>query len=309
MSAVRQDNFTVMRNTALFKYIAALLLFGSNGIVASYIALSSYEIVFTRTLIGALGLMLIFIASKQTVRMWSNKSHFLYLAISGAAMGTSWMFLFEAYAQIGVSLATLAYYCGPVFVMILSPLIFKEKITAAKLIGFATVVVGMLGVNGQAVLQGRVGWGLVFGLLAAGMYAVMVIFNKKAASIAGLENPMWQLITSFITVAIFLGLKQGWSIHLAPDSLLPILLLGVVNTGIGCYFYFSSIGDLPVQTVAILGYLEPLSALFFSAAILGESLGLLQIIGAGLILGGAAWGELSRPKQLASMPVRIDYSG
>lgn len=157
MSAVRQDNFTVMRNTALFKYIAALLLFGSNGIVASYIALSSYEIVFTRTLIGALGLMLIFIASKQTVRMWSNKSHFLYLAISGAAMGTSWMFLFEAYAQIGVSLATLAYYCGPVFVMILSPLIFKEKITAAKLIGFATVVVGMLGVNGQAVAQGRVG--------------------------------------------------------------------------------------------------------------------------------------------------------
>lgn len=298
-----------MKNTALFKYIAALLLFGSNGIVASYIALSSYEIVFTRTLIGAVLLIVIFIASKQKARFWKNKVHFLYLVISGAAMGASWVFLFEAYAQIGVSIATLAYYCGPVIVMILSPLIFKEKITPAKLLGFLAVVVGMLCVNGQALLQGRVAWGLVFGLLAAAMYVGMVIFNKKAASITGLENPMWQLIISFVTVAIFVGLKQGWSIHLAPDSLLPILLLGVVNTGIGCYSYFSSIGDLPVQTVAILGYLEPLSALFFSAAILGESLGLLQIIGAGLILGGAAWGELSRPKQLASMPVRIDYSG
>ncbi|WP_264806901.1 hypothetical protein [Cytobacillus sp. NCCP-133] len=28
------------------------------------------------------------------------------------AMGTSWMFLYEAYAQIGVSIASIAYYCG-----------------------------------------------------------------------------------------------------------------------------------------------------------------------------------------------------
>jgi len=43
---------------AYSKYIAALLLFGSNGIVASHISLSSYEIVFTRTLIGSLFLIL-----------------------------------------------------------------------------------------------------------------------------------------------------------------------------------------------------------------------------------------------------------
>lgn len=285
-----------MKNKAIFKYITALLLFGSNGIVAKQIALSSYEIVFTRTLIGAIFLALIFIASKQKVRFWGDKRHFLFLVISGVAMGVSWVFLFEAYAQIGVSLATLTYYCGPVIVMILSPLIFSEKMTAAKLIGFLAVVLGMLCVNGQALLQGRASWGLVFGVLAAVMYAFMVIFNKKAASITGLENPLWQLIISFLTVAIFLGLKQGLSIHIPPGSLLPILLLGIVNTGIGCYFYFSSIGDLPVQTVAILGYLEPLSALFFSAAFLAESLSVLQLAGAILILGGAAFGELFRSK-------------
>jgi len=52
---------------AYFKYIAALLLFGSNGIVASHISLSSYEIVFTRTLIGSLFLILIFTHSRQKV--------------------------------------------------------------------------------------------------------------------------------------------------------------------------------------------------------------------------------------------------
>jgi drug/metabolite transporter (DMT)-like permease len=295
-----------MKNKSVFKYIVALLLFGSNGIVASYISLASYEIVFIRTLIGSLFLILIFISSKQKVRFWRNKLHFLYLVISGVAMGASWMFLFEAYAQIGVSIATLAYYCGPVIVMILSPIIFKEKMKAVKLLGFLAVVLGMFCVNGQSMLQGTVSWGLVFGILSAFMYAFMVIFNKKAASITGLENPMWQLITSFITVAVFLGLKQGFSVHIAPTNLIPILLLGIVNTGIGCYFYFSSIGDLPVQTVAILGYLEPLSALFYSATLLGEALGSLQLIGAVLILGGAAFGELFRKKQVLGISVRVE---
>jgi drug/metabolite transporter (DMT)-like permease len=291
----------MMKNKAIFKYIAALLLFGSNGIVASHISLSSYEIVFTRTLIGGLFLALIFISSKQKVRFGRNKRHSLYLVISGAAMGASWVFLFEAYAQIGVSVATLAYYCGPVIVMILSPIIFKEKMTAPKLLGFLAVLLGMFCVNAQALLQGNVSWGLVFGILSAFMYAFMVIFNKKAVSITGLENPMWQLITSFITVTIFLGLKQGFSVNIKGENLIPILLLGIVNTGIGCYFYFSSIGHLPVQTVALFGYLEPLSALFFSAAFLGESLSSLQLAGAVLILGGAALGELFRPKRSLSL--------
>ena len=207
-------------------------------------------------------------------------------------MGASWMFLYEAYAQIGVSIATLAYYCGPVIVMILSPILFREKMTIAKILGFLSVLMGMFCVNGQALSVGRTSWGLIYGVLSAIMYAFMVIFNKKAVSITGLENSMWQLITSFITVAIFLGLKQGFSISIEPGNLVPILLLGMVNTGIGCYFYFSSIGDLPVQTVAICGYLEPLSALIFSAAFLGEKLSFVQIVGAVLILGGAAFGEL-----------------
>jgi drug/metabolite transporter (DMT)-like permease len=277
---------------AYLKYLTALLLFGSNGIVASYILLSSYEIVFTRTLIGSLFLVLVFLITRQKMRFWKNPAHFRNLVISGVAMGASWMFLYEAYAQIGVSIATLAYYCGPVIVMMLAPLLFKEKMTWTRVAGFLTVLLGMFLVNAQALSEGRNAWGLACGILAAVMYAFMVIFNKKASSITGLENPMWQLITSFITVAVFVGLKQGFAIQIPPGSLVPILFLGVVNTGLGCYFYFSSIGALPVQTVAISGYLEPLSALVFSAIFLGEALSPVQLAGAALILGGAAVGEL-----------------
>lgn len=291
---VDQKTMLASKKLAYFKYILSLLLFGLNGIVASHITLSSYEIVFTRSLIGSLCLILIFLFTKQKLQGWKNRRHLLFIVISGVAMGTSWMFLFEAYVQIGVSLATLIYYSGPILVMILSPLLFREKFAKTTLIGFFVVIIGMLCVNGEALLLGNASWGMAFGVLSAVMYAFMVIYNKKAVSIMGLENPMWQLMISFIAVALFLAFKQGFSMFKIDGNLIPILILGIVNTGLGCYFYFSSIGVMPVQTVAILGYLEPLSALLFSAVLLGETMSWAQMVGAVLILGGALFGELLR---------------
>lgn len=278
--------------TSYAGYIAALLMFGTNGIVASQIALSSYEIVFTRTLIGSLLLIAVFVLSRQKVHLLRAKEHMLSLIVSGVAMGVSWAFLYEAYQQIGVSIASLAYYCGPVIVMILAPVLFREKLTWAKSAGFLAVLAGMLCVNAQALTEGKTAWGLFCGMMSALMYAFMVIFNKKAKSITGLENPMWQLLTAFLTIAVFVGMRQRFVIHIAPGDWIPILILGLFNTGIGCYFYFSSIGNLPVQTVAICGYLEPLSAVVFSMLFLRERMTTAQVVGAVLILGGAAFAEL-----------------
>ena len=91
--------------------------------------------------------------------------------------------------------------------MIFSPIVFREKMTGAKLLGFLAVIIGMLCVNGDVFSRQTISWGLVCGLLSAVMYAFMVIFNKKAVGIKGLENPMWQLIISFLTVAVFLGFE------------------------------------------------------------------------------------------------------
>ena len=274
------------------KYIFALLLFGSNGIVASLIRLSSYEIVLLRTLIGSLLLIAIFFIAREKLTFYKYKTQSIFLAISGIAMGTSWIFLYEAYDEIGVSLASLAYYCGPVIVMVMSPFLFGEKLTKLKVCSFLVVLVGIFLVNGTAFDNGVSVWGLACGLLSAICYSLMVMFNKKANDITGLENSMLQLFVAFLTVAIFVGIKQGYRMEIDTQSIIPILVLGLLNTGIGCYFYFSSIGKLPVQTVAICGYLEPLSAVVFSVIFLKETMLPIQIIGAVLIIGGAILGEI-----------------
>jgi len=290
---------TIGMKRAYIKYLFALLLFGSNGIVASYISLNSYEIVFTRTLIGSALLLVVFFLSKEKLQFWKNRKHFGFLVLSGLAMGASWMFLYEAYSQIGVGVATLAYYFGPVIVLVFSPLVFRERMSLTKIFGFSAALLGMILVNRTALLRGGFSQGILFGVLSAFMYALMVIFNKKATSITGLENSMLQLCASFLIVAVFTLIKQGGTISFTPQNIFPILFLGVVNTGIGCYLYFSSIQQLRAQSVAIFGYLEPLSALALAALMLHERLTLIQLLGAVLILGGAIFGEFFRHKSLS----------
>ena len=194
----------------------------------------------------------------------------LFLVASGMAMGASWMFLYEAYHQLGVGVATLAYYCGPVIVMVFAPFLFKEKLTWPKILGFLIVFLGMFFVNAQFAAEDGSLWGVFCGVMSALMYAVMVICNKKALIITGLENAAGQLIVACLTVAAFLVSRQGFSLHIETTSIIPILILGLINTGLGCYFYFSSISELSVQSVAICGYLEPLSAVVCATLFLGK---------------------------------------
>lgn len=286
-----------MDKKAFIKYLSALLLFGLNGIVASHIMLSSYEIVFLRTLIGSVLLMILFLLSKGKFHLVEYKKDTMFIVLSGMAMGTSWMFLYEAYQQIGVSLASLLYYCGPVIVMILSPMIFKEKLTAPKIIGFLIVLVGIVFVNGNVIDDNRNTWGIICGAMSAVMYFFMVTLNKQSKNITGLENSVIQLVVSFLTVAVFVGCKQGFIIEIPSDAMIWILILGIVNTGIGCYLYFSPLAKLPVQTIAVCGYLEPLSAVVFASILLHEKMIIVQMIGALCIIGGAMIGELVQIKQ------------
>lgn len=117
---------------AYFKYILALLLFGSNGVVASLISLSSYEIVLLRSLLGSVRLIVVFFATGYRLTAFQNKKALFFLAASGLAMALDWLLLFEAYQQIGVSLGMLINYCGPAIVIALSVFLFKERLIRRK---------------------------------------------------------------------------------------------------------------------------------------------------------------------------------
>lgn len=307
-------------------YLSSLLLFGSNGIVAAMIALPSLDIVVARTFLGALLLGALFGASHMarhaksrrgaacnpasSVTARQNATAIALLACSGAALGASWIVLFEAYRLVGVGTASLMYYCGPVIVMAVAPLLFKERLGIKKIAGFGAVAIGAVLVSVQALEGGQDPQGLALGAASAIAYAVMIVCSKKATAVCpaaadqGLRNSFIQLLAGFAVAAAYSALTQGPDALLvpaAPADIAPLLMLGLINTGIGCFLYFSSIGRLPVQTVAVCGYLEPLSAVVLATLILGEPMSAVQLAGAVLIVGGAAFCELSGSQASASL--------
>ena len=280
-------------NNGLFTYLAALLLFGSNGIIAAAIALPSSDIVLLRTFLGALSLVTVLaITQRHKLQAPSRPREAAALLLSGAALGASWIFLFRAYQTIGVGVSSLLYYCGPIIVMALSPLIFGEKLTGGKIAGFIAVACGAFLIAAQGLGGNMPIAGIVCGIASAFCYALMVIASKGAPHIEGLENSTLQVSAAFVTALILTLFTQGAPSFLSPSIAAGIDWLGIVNTGIGCLLYFSAVAKLPVQTVAVVGYLEPLSAVVFSAVLLGEAITPVRLMGAALIIGGALFCEL-----------------
>lgn len=185
-------------------FVAGLVIFGSNGIVSSFIGLGSQEIVFWRTLLGMISLLLIFLVTGNKFTFRKYKKDLFYVALSGIAMGTCWLFLFEAYVRIGVGLSSLLYYCGPIIVMALSPILFKEKLTSAKLVGFVAVLAGIVLVNGNVFMEGGSFIGLACGGVTMFLYAALVISSKFVEHIDGMEKSFFQVLFSFLTVFIYL---------------------------------------------------------------------------------------------------------
>ncbi len=277
------------------KYILGLLLFGSNGVIASFIDLQSQEIVLLRSALGSLLLLAIFFLTGGKFAFRKHMRDAIFVILSGAAMAADWLLLFEAYARIGVSLGMIINYCGPILVIVFSAILFAEKITAKTILALLAALVGAVLISWQGIQSGIDRLGLLLAIISAFAYAAMILLNKMSKSITGTQNATLQLLSTCVVVLLYVAYRQGLHIHIPSGSLLPVLWIGFVNTGLGCFFYFSSISALPAQTVAICGYLEPVSAILFSFMSLHESLLPLQIIGAAFILGSTIL--MNRQKQ------------
>ncbi|PIE84190.1 MAG: EamA family transporter [Bacteroidia bacterium] len=274
------------------EFVLAMLIFGLNGVLASAIPWHSYEIVLARTTVGALTMLAILRWQRRRFAILRSRGALWLTLGSGVLMGISWLGLYEAYTRLGVGLAQMLSSSGPAVAMVLSPLIFREKLQRTKVIGFAVVLTGMLLISSEDLTGGQA-FGLLCGLLACLAYAAFLICNHRPLPMTPAERTMWQLVTASVIVMAFIAYRgTGLPDTFAPRALIAALILGVVNTGLATSMMFAALQKIPMQTVGILAYLEPMSAIVFSALLLGEQLGPLQLGGVALILGGTAFAEL-----------------
>lgn len=281
---------------SLLMILISMVIWGSIGIFRRFLPLPSAVIAFCRGLIGAL-FLIIFVMLRKKKLPPVGRRDLLLLILSGGVMGVNWILLFEAYNYTTVAAATLCYYMAPTIVVLLSPLLFREKITPVKGICALLAVIGMALVSGTAEI-GIPAWtelkGILFGFGAAVLYACVVILNKKTPGIDAFEKTIIQLAASSVVLLPYVLLtRQTVSPELSGLTLGMLLVVGLVHTGIAYAMYFGSVDKVRAQTAAILSYMDPITALFLSALFLNEKLTVSGIIGAVLIIGAALVSELT----------------
>lgn len=278
-------------NTAKLKVITAMFIYGTIGIFVRYLPFASSVTAMLRGLIGAPVLLLVLRLKKQKISWQAIKSNLLRLILLGVMLGMNWILLFEACRYTTVATATLCYYFAPIFIVAVSPFVFKEKMTAKKAVCILTALVGMVFVSGVAqngmpkLTELK---GVLFGLGAAVLYAAVVVNNKKLKGISPYDRTVAQLAISCIVLLpynLFTDSFRGFA--LTPTVLVILLIVGIVHTGLSYFLYFGSMESLNSQTLAILSYIDPVVAVILSALLLKEQLGLFGIIGAVLVIGSA----------------------
>lgn len=281
------------RTIAYIMVILSMLIWGTLALFVKNIGYSSAEIVLARIIFGLIFLVAVYLFSKKKSPKESIRKCLPRLLVSGACMGFNWMCLFESYRWVDVSIATLCYYMAPVFVVLGSLLFFRQKLNLMRAVGIIAALAGMLITTGAVMGGIDPAKGVIFALMSAVLYASVTLFVKSVKGISSLEVTICQLLGAFVVILPYVLLTHDgpWRAP-AMIELGSMATLGLVHTGIALYLYFSAVQALPVQSSALLSYIDPLSALAFAAAFLGESMSGMQWVGAALILGGALFGEL-----------------
>lgn len=283
------------------KIISSMFIFGSIGIFVRNINLPSIEIAFLRAIIGSSFLLFAGFIMKQKMSIKLIKANISILTLSGVAIGFNWILLFQAYKYTTISNSTLSYYFAPIFVLMLAPIVLKEKLTMIKII---CVIVAMSGLflivsTGSTNITGSYNHiiGIIYGLSAAVLYASIILMNKFIKNLSGFESTLIQLSIAAL-VLLPLIIYRG-NIHvskLSSTAWIFILIVGILHTGIAYLMYFSSINQLTGQSIAILSYIDPISAVILASVFLGESITIMKVIGGLLILGSTFISEILESK-------------
>lgn len=286
--------------TPRVKIIIAMIIWGTLGIFVRGIRLSSIEIALFRAVLGSLFLLLISLIRKEKIDKDMLRLNLLFLTLSGIALGINWIALFQAMKYTTISNAILSYYFAPVFIVIFSSILFKEKISMKNMICLAGAILGLFLImksnNLENVENFNHTMGILYGLGGAVIYAIIVILNKYIKGLSGFQTTLIQLLISAIVLTpMVFGIGSINFGGMNIKTWILIIILGIIHTGIAYLLYFSSIKDVKSQSVAILSYLDPIVAILMSFLFLGESMNLVQALGAILILFTAYISERSSP--------------
>lgn len=297
---------------APFSVIVAGCLWGSVGMFIRYLGeqgLNNLTIVESRMSLSAIILLICLLIFNRKLLKVKLKDAWVFICAGVSSSLILNYFYNVAVNELSLSLAAILLATMPVFVILISAVLFKEKITLLKIVSMILVFVGCVFVSGifESTEAKVSAIGIIFGLLAGFGYALYSVFSKIALNKGyhSLTIVTYSFIVSGIVLAPFCNwgtigsVLSGSHFRMVGVFLLQSLLCAVIPYGL----YNFSLSYIDAGVASILASCEPVAATVFGLILYNEVPSVIAIIG--LVIVIAALALISRPVKVRSKGLKV----
>ena len=250
------------------------------------VGFSSLEISCIRMLTGTAGMFLVLFFRDRSKLKISLRDIWMFIGTGIVSVVLFNVCYFSTIQRSEASITVVLLYTSPIFVMLMSALIFKERITVKKIIALSMTLLGCVLVAG--LLGGRVR--LTADVLALGIgsgffYAAYSIFGQFALKKYDTMTVTFYtfLMGAIASVPISRPFRLFRMIEQQPKSILWCIGIGVFCTILPYLLYTAGLKHMEAGRAAILATIEPLVGALLGILAYHESAGMLKVIGMLLI--------------------------
>ena len=276
----------------LARVALAGLIWGTIPLVLRAADGSSVIKVFYRVLFAAAALVVWMLATGRFAEVTGlSRAKLLQVAGQGVVLTVNWVLFLSALDMTNVATAELLGYTGPVFVAVFAPFVTGERFDARILLPLSLSLGGIvviLAPQGLAVAGGRELLGAVLALCSAFTYATLLLRSKKI--LRGISGPALMVVEYTVAstlllpfVAVLYARGQGPT---TASSYVALAALGLVHTALAGIIFLGGLRATRTDHAAILTYAEPVAAVLFASAFLGEALTAWTAVGGAMVVAG-----------------------
>lgn len=241
--------------------------------------LTSLQVMLLRALLsGVMIFIFLFIKDRSLLKI---KLRDIWMFIGTGVISLTFFSLcyFKTILEIGTSIAVILLYTSPIFILIISAILFKEKITKRKVVALVLTFTGCIFVSGIAGGGQISAKGFFIGLCAGFGYALYSIFSRYALKkYDSLTVTFYTFIFSGVSLIPFVQIQD------LPQLMTSKVWLFTAGIALFCtflpyIFYTYGLSGLETGKAAILVTVEPLVGTLVGFFIWGEPVSVIKVVG------------------------------
>lgn len=267
--------------------IAAAVFYGTNPLGA--MNLYADGISTNSTLFYRFGIAVIILGVMMAVQRKSfalTRRELATLAILGVFMSTSSTTLYFSFNFMDVGIASTLLFVYPVMVAVIMATFFHEKVTAATVIAILLSLAGIALLNQTGDGTSLSLWGVTLVMLSSLTYAIyIVVVNKSSLRMSSVKLTFYVLLFGLFTIYGYtLAMGETVQLLVTPKQWLYATQLALMPTVLSLVLMVIAVHDIGSTPTAIMGAIEPITAVAIGVLVFGENFTPRLAIGIVLIL-------------------------